>query len=101
MITNHVLDLIYENHGHCIQQWNHDLLSPANLEAYANAVSGKGAPLDNCFGFVDGTVRPISRPDKNQRTVYNGHKRVHAIKFQSVVTPNRMIAHLFGPVGNV
>ena len=30
-------------------------------------------------------MRPISRPDANQRIVYNGHKRVHALKFKSVV----------------
>ena len=75
------------------------LLPTTSIELYANAVSRKGAPLDNCFGFVDGTVRPISRPQRNQRIVYNGHKRVHAIKFQSVVTPNGMIANMFGPVG--
>ena len=28
----------------------------------------------------------------------NGHKKVHAIKFQSVVAPNGLIANLFGPV---
>ena len=57
----------------------------------------KGAPLDSCLGFIDGTVRRIARPNKNQRIVYNGHKRVHALKFQSVVVPNRMIANLAGP----
>lgn len=61
-------------------------------------VHKKGAPLDNCFGFVDGTVRPISRPECNQRIVYNGHERIHAIKFQSIVTPDGMIANMFGPV---
>ena len=30
--------------------------------------------------------------------MYNGHKRVHAIKFQSVVAPNGLIANLYGPV---
>ena len=30
--------------------------------------------------------------------IYNGHKRVHAIKFQAIVTPNGLIANLFGPV---
>ena len=30
--------------------------------------------------------------------MYNGHKKVHAIKFQSVVAPNGLIANLFGPV---
>ena len=28
----------------------------------------------------------------------NGHKRVHAIKFQSVTAPNGLIAYLYGPV---
>ena len=31
--------------------------------------------------------------------MYNGHKRVHAIKFQSVALPNGLIANLYGPVG--
>ncbi|KAJ8017757.1 hypothetical protein HOLleu_44613 [Holothuria leucospilota] len=30
--------------------------------------------------------------------MYNGHKRIHALKFQSVTTPNGLIAHLYGPV---
>ena len=50
------------------------------------------------FGFVDGTVRPICRTGENQRLVYNGHKRVHALKFQAVALPNGLIGHLFGPV---
>ena len=33
-----------------------------------------------------------------QITVYNGHKRVHAIKFQSISAPNGLVANLFGPV---
>ena len=28
--------------------------------------------------------------------MYNGHKRVHAIKFQSLVTPDGLMANLFG-----
>ena len=51
------------------------------------------------FGFVDGTVRPISKPGDMQRIVYNGHKRVHALKFQSVALPNGLIANMFGAVG--
>ena len=88
MVTNKVLDFIYGTHGRRIKEWNHDLLSPARLQTYADAVYAKGAALENCFGFVDGTVRPIARPDENQRVVCNGHKRVHALKFQSVVLSN-------------
>ena len=65
----------------------------------AEAVSDKGAVLDNCFGFVDDTVRPICRPNTNQRIVYNGHKRVHSLKFQSIAIPNGLISNLYGPVG--
>ena len=43
-------------------------------------------------------MRPICRPGELQRVVYNGHKRVHSIKFQSIVAPNGLIANLFGPV---
>jgi len=72
---------------------------PQKLEHYADSIHRKGAPLDNCFGFVDRTVWPISRPECNQGIVYNRHKCVHAIKFQSVITPDGMIANMFGPVG--
>ena len=34
---------------------------------------------------------------ENQRVVYNGHKRVHSLKFQSVVLPNGLIGNLAGP----
>ena len=40
----------------------------------------------------------MCRPGKNQRLLYNGHKRYNYIKFQSVVAPNGVIANLFGPV---
>ena len=101
MVTNQVVDYIYQAHGHKITQWNNQLLNPAALQTYADAMERRGAALDNCFGFVDGTVRPICRPNEHQRTVYNGHKRVHALKFQSVTIPNGLIANLYGPVGKV
>ncbi|XP_048587454.1 uncharacterized protein LOC116601948 [Nematostella vectensis] len=98
MITNTLMDYIFDNHCHRISQWNYDILNPPMLQEYADAIFAKGAPLSNCFGFVDGTVRPISRPGQNQRIVYNGHKRVHSLKFQSVALPNGLIGHMYGPV---
>ena len=61
-------------------------------------ITTQGSPLTNCFGFVDVTVRPICRPGEIQRIVYNGHKRVHSLKFQSVALQNGLIANLSGPV---
>ena len=46
-------------------------------EMFANAIHDKGAPLDQCWGFIDGTARPIARPIHNPRIMYSGHKRIH------------------------
>ena len=60
-------------------------------------IEGYGPPLSNFFGFFDGTVCHISRPKYLKREMYNGHKRIHAMKFQSVVQPNGIIANLACP----
>ena len=73
MIMNKVFDFIFDMHGHRIMEWNNTVLNSRSLEIYCNAIAAKGAALENCFGFVDGTVRPICRPGQHQRVVYNGH----------------------------
>ena len=98
MVSNHLMNLIYSNWHHLLTNFQQPWLSPANLQQFADAIHQKGAPLDNCFGFVDGTVRPVSRPGRNQRVLYNGHKRFHSIKFQSIATPSGIVANLYGPV---
>ena len=80
--------LLYDTQKDRITMWNHAILSPQLLQNYPAALQKKGAALGNCLVFVDGTVRPISRSERDQRILYSGHKRVHAIKFQSVVLPN-------------
>ena len=98
MISSLVVDTIYQEHNHRIIQWNDTLLNPALLETYARAIQQNCSPLHNCFGFTDGTVRQICRPDQNQGIVYNGHKRVHGLKYQSVALPNGMMANMYGSV---
>ena len=99
MITNTVMDFIFDHHAHRLTQWNPSIMNAQALKSYADAVSARGAALQNCFGFVDGTVRPIARPGEHQRLVYNGHKRVRSLKFQSLVLPNGLIANMYGPIG--
>ena len=101
MITNPVIDYIYDTHGQRITELNDMLLDPVMLEEYANVINMKGSLLENCFGFNDGTVRPIYRPGINQQVVCNGHKRVHALKFRSVVVPSGIRANMYGPVGKL
>ena len=81
-----------------LTSFEQDWLASAKLQQYAKAIRDRGAPLDNCFGFVDGTIQRVCRPGQNQRALYNGHKRVHAIKFQAVSAPNGLCINLFGPV---
>ena len=72
-------------------------LTDAHLREGADAAL-ECCPLSYVWGFVDGTARPIRRPTEGRRLFYSGHKRIHALKFQSVVTPFGIIVHLFGPV---
>lgn len=98
MIANKMMDIIYLNWNHLLTNFDQPWLDNQHLENYAEAIHLKGAALNNCWGFIDGTVRPISRPKRFQRLVYNGHKKVHSLKFQSIVAPNGLIANLFGPI---
>ena len=98
MIASEMMNLVYNHHSYRLTSLQQNWLSPVSLQNYADVIHNAGAPYTNCWGFVDGTVRPVCKPGTLQRLLYNGHKRVHAIKFQSVVAPNGLIANLFGPV---
>ena len=89
---------MYDNWHYLLTDFNQPWLSPNCLEQFCDAIHRKGAALDNCWGFVDGTVRPVSRPGRMQRVLYNGHKKVHALKIQLIAAPNGLIANLYGPV---
>ena len=91
------MDIVYQNWNHLLINLDQPWLDNQHLENYAKAIHLRGAAL-NCWGFIDGTVRPISRPGRLQRLVYNGHKKVHSLKSQSIVAPNGLIANLFGPI---
>ena len=85
------------NYNHLLHEFDQPWHRPVLLQEYSRKIREKGAPLENCFGFIDGTVRPICRPGVNQRILYNGHKRVHSIKFQSAVIPNGLRSNVFDP----
>lgn len=91
------MNYIYNNFGHLLSDLRN--LPWHNLERfrlYADAVEAKGAPIPNCFGFIDGTTRGICRPSENQEAYYSGHKRQHCEKYQAVSCPDGMIVSLKG-----
>lgn len=74
-----VVNDIYRRFSHLLTDFD---LAWFDDQTFAYAVHNKGTPLQQCIGFIDGTVRPIPRPVRNQRIMFSGHKRVHCIKFQ-------------------
>ena len=62
MISNLVMNFIYENCEHHLENWGQDLLSPLNLQLCANSIHAEGELLNNCWGFIDGTLNPTCRP---------------------------------------
>ena len=97
MAVSAILHFVYDNNSHCFTDLHKPLLQN-RLQSYAHGSHKKGAPLTNCFAYIDGTVRPLCRPTRYQSICYNGHERIHAIKFQSIVTPDGMIGNMYGPI---
>ena len=88
-----------------LSNFNQPWLSLNSIIEYQTAVQDKlfanNAPpfVQKCpWGFIDGTVLATCKPQHFQRATYNGHKRVHGYVFQSLLTPNGLIANLFGPL---
>ena len=94
LVFKTVSDHIIQTFGHKLSSLDHAWIDP---DMFAQAVADKGAPLKNCWGFIDGTAREIDRPSQDQQHVFSGHKRKHVIKFQSVMAPNGIVVNLSGP----
>ena len=52
-------------HDWRLQSFKQNHLATNMLRPYTNIIHDKGAPLDKCFGFVDGTRVAISKPKRN------------------------------------
>ncbi|XP_065311757.1 uncharacterized protein [Dermacentor albipictus] len=97
-VASEVIFYIVSEFSHLLEDCNnHDWLCPATLGEFANAIRNRGAALTNCWAFIDGTARPICRPKRNQRDYFSGHKRMHMLKYQSVMCPNGIVCQLDGP----
>ena len=91
-----------------LQQGGHVLAEDAATAA-GQARGFERNYLHRCGGTVHtakeiGISKQIDRssanfwPSQNQQEVYNGHRRIHALKYHSAVLPNSLIANLFGPM---
>lgn len=69
-------------------------------ELYENAINLKGVTSDRCVGFIDCTKNKSSRPggpNRNQRSLYSGHKKFHCLTYQTLSTLDGLIVALWGP----
>ncbi|XP_075553687.1 uncharacterized protein LOC142586292 [Dermacentor variabilis] len=97
-VTSYVLSHIEDKFVHLLKDVNnHTWVDLPTIDMFAQAIHSKGAPLHNCWGCIDGTARAICRPSTSQKVFFSGHKRVHSVKYQSIMCPNGIICQLSGP----
>ena len=75
LVSNPVMNFVYDRWEHLLKTMNQQWIAPFNLQLFADTIHASVSLLDNCCGFTDGTVGPICGPRKNQRILYNGHKK--------------------------
>ena len=95
VIINVMLHEIFTKHNNRVRDIKQDWIMH---EDFAKAIHSKGAALQNCWGFLDGTQGRMCRPQEGQQSVFNGHKRIHSLKYQALTCPNGLIAHFYGPM---
>ena len=57
MITNRMMDYLFDEYSHLLADLNQPWLSRDLLLHFAATIDDKEALLKNCWGFIDGTVR--------------------------------------------
>ncbi|KAJ7087370.1 hypothetical protein B0H15DRAFT_736152, partial [Mycena belliarum] len=84
-IINYLCCYLDDRWAHLLDFDHKGILSPENLAIYAEAIHAYGAPLNSVWGFLDCTIQQMCRPRYWQRAAYNGHKKIHALKFQAIM----------------
>ncbi|KAH6925862.1 hypothetical protein HPB50_011309 [Hyalomma asiaticum] len=96
--SNRMFDHIGNTFGHLLDDVSkHEWLSLSHLDELSQAIYSKGAAVENCWGFIDGTARPICRPSEDQRQYFSSHKRSHAMKYQAVMCAKGLVCELDDP----
>jgi len=94
-LFNEGLRLINDNFGWLLQL---DIQRMSTRLDEFDAAAREFCHLKGLWGFIDGTARKICRPSRGQEAAYSGHKRFHALKYQSVISLDGIIVDLFGPL---
>jgi hypothetical protein len=77
-------------------EWNTRFLTPARVRRYMDVLRRK-EHVRGIWGFVDGSVHKIGRPESDQRQYYSGYKKAHCLNYMGIVTPDGLMASFTGP----
>lgn len=78
IVTNNIADHIYTTFGQLLEDFHQAWFKPQQLFLLPY----------NTAGVLSMEKLASLWSTKNQQIVYNEHKRLHSVKFQSVVLPN-------------
>jgi hypothetical protein len=96
-ITNETTTFINAQWGHLLIWDKHGILSSKALRRYADVLHRFGCPSLTVFGFLDCIIHQMCCPIEFQELAYTSYKKHHGMKFQGIVVPSSLIAHLIGP----
>ena len=94
-ITHWMLKFMTENYAQLLRMpsaYN----TPECLRRMADAIHNR-CPMSTVAGFIDCTLRGICRPFVGQQAAYSGHKKIHGLKYQNVISADGMIIDQWGP----
>ena len=94
-----VIEELVETTGGLFERFRSDLIAE-RAPLYGSPIHQKGAPLNNCRGFIDCAKIQNTRPvgsAVNQRSCYSGCKRFHCLIYLTVTTPDGLLFHMYGP----
>lgn len=105
--SSRVCEIFWEEMQHFLKEQKHLLLSNLHdgyifikAELFSDAIHRKCSIPRQFIGFMDGALLGIARPgnDAEQNAAYNGHKRKHTLKFQTITGPVGIIFHKHRPL---
>lgn len=97
IIFTYMIESVDQSFGYLLTFLDLCWLKLPDLQKFTHAIQRKGLPLPDIWGFIDGSFRPVCRPNADQRTLYSWHYRLHGIRFQSIMAPNGLVVNLGGP----
>jgi hypothetical protein len=96
-ICNALTVFLYKRFRKKLETLDRARMTDEYIEQLCAVQHAKSKVVPHVWGFIDATVRECCRPVYFQEAIYNGKDRVHAIKFQTIVSVDGIICHCSGP----